>query len=48
MEKPDAVPGCGDSKLLGARNKWLLAHPDSAEAAHGAAIRLTGSNINIE
>lgn len=47
-EKPETVSDCGDSKLLWARNKWLLAHADSAEAAQGAAVRLTGSNINIE
>ena len=30
-----------------ARNKWLLAHPDSSEAASGAYIGLTGENIDI-
>lgn len=46
-EKPEAVPGCGDSKLLWARNKWLLAHPDSAEAGQGAYVGLSGENIDI-
>lgn len=47
-EKPAAVPDCGDSKLLWARNKWLLAHPDSANAAQGAHVGLSGENIDIK
>ena len=47
-EKPDAVSDCGDSKLLWARNKWLLAHPDSAEAGRGAYVGLCGENIDIK
>ncbi len=34
-------------ETLWARNKWLLAHPDSAEAKDGAKARLTGVNIDI-
>ncbi|MBE5804130.1 MAG: DUF4867 family protein [Clostridiales bacterium] len=34
-------------KMLWARNKWLLAHPDSSEAAQGAVVALTGENIDI-
>ncbi len=30
-----------------ARNKWLLAHPQSGEAAGGAYVGLTGENIDI-
>jgi hypothetical protein len=30
-----------------ARNKWLLAHPESSEAAGGAVIGLKGVNIDI-
>ena len=30
-----------------ARNKWLIAHPDSAEAADGAQVGITGDNIDI-
>ena len=37
----------GDDVLLWACNKWLLAHPDSAEAAQGAHPGLTGENIDI-
>ena len=36
-----------EDKLLWARNKWLLAHPDSAEAKDGAWVGLTGENIDI-
>ena len=34
-------------KMLWARNKWLLAHPESSEAAAGAVVALTGENIDI-
>lgn len=46
-DKPEVGPDYGDSVLLWARNKWLLAHPDSAEAKQGAAVRLSGLNIDI-
>ena len=36
-----------EDRLLWARNKWLLAHPDSEEAKKGAIIALTGENIDI-
>jgi len=36
-----------EDKLLWAQNKWLLAHPDSVEAKQGAAVRLSGLNIDI-
>lgn len=36
-----------EDQLLWARNKWLLAHEDSAEAGQGAAVRLSGGNIDI-
>ncbi|HIT34184.1 MAG TPA: DUF4867 family protein [Candidatus Faecousia intestinigallinarum] len=36
-----------EDELLAARNKWLLAHPDSAEAKSGAKIGLIGENIDI-
>ena len=38
----------GDDVYLWACNKWLLALPDSAEAAQGAMAALTGENIDIE
>ena len=33
--------------MIWARNKWLLAHPDSDEAKQGAVVALTGENIDI-
>ena len=36
-----------EDKMLWARNKWLLAHPESDEAAAGAYIGLTGENIDL-
>lgn len=45
--KPAIDPLNGEDKTLWACNKWLLAHPDSAEAAQGAVVALTGENINI-
>ena len=31
-----------------ARNKWLLAHPESKQAKNGAHIGLSGDNIDIK
>ena len=36
-----------EDKMLWARNKWLIAHPESAEASQGAYVGLTGENIDI-
>ena len=36
-----------EDNLLWARNKWLLAHPESSEAAQGAYVGLKGENIDI-
>lgn len=46
-DTPGIVTGSEEDKLLRARNKWLLAHPDSPEAKDGAYIGLTGDNINV-
>lgn len=40
------APNAAD-KTLWARNKWLLAHADSAEAAQGAVVALKGKNLDI-
>lgn len=37
-----------EDKLLWARNKWLVAHPDSNEAKDGAFAGLTGENITVD
>ena len=46
-EKPAITAGNDEDRLLWARNKWLIAHPESAEAADGAYVGLTGENIDI-
>lgn len=45
--KPEIAPLNAEDKLLWACNKWLLAHPESNEAAKGAQCALTGENIDI-
>jgi len=45
---PIPAPKCQEDKLLWARNKWLMAHPDAPEAAQGAYVGLTGKNITID
>ena len=44
---PGAKPLNEEDRWLTARNKWLLAHPDSSEAKKGAHIGLKGVNIDI-
>ena len=46
-EKPDFEPKCEEDTWMTARNKWLLAHPDSKEAKRGAHIGLSGENLAI-
>ena len=46
-DKPAITPGNAEDRLLWARNKWLLAHPDSAQAAQGAYIGLMGENLDL-
>lgn len=46
-DKPEIKAGSEEDQRLWARNKWLLAHPDSDEAKEGAYIGLTGKNIDI-
>lgn len=45
--KPEITPVNDEDKLLWACNKWLLAHPESSEAAQGAVAALEGVNIDI-
>jgi hypothetical protein len=45
--RPEGIVAAGDSELLWANNKWLLAHPESAEAAQGAKVALVGENVDI-
>ncbi len=44
---PAITPKNDEDTWMTARNKWLLAHPDSDEAKNGAHIGLTGENIDI-
>ena len=44
---PGAKPMNEEDTWLTARNKWLLAHPESDEAKGGAHIGLKGVNIDI-
>ncbi len=46
-DKPDVPARTAEDALLWARNKWLLAHADSPEAAQGAPVRLSGDNLDI-
>lgn len=46
-EKPNIKNIDEEDKLLWARNKWLIAHPDSSEAKAGAFVGLSGINIDI-
>lgn len=46
-EKPAIVAQNEEDRWLLARNKWLLAHPDSPEAAQGAYVGLRGENIDV-
>jgi hypothetical protein len=39
------APAKGD--LLFAKNKWLIAHPESPSAARGAHVGITGKNLEI-
>lgn len=46
-KKPDIIQITDEDKFLWARNKWLLAHPETDEAAQGAYVGLTGENIDV-
>ena len=46
-DKPAIQELSAEDKLLWARNKWLLAHAESSEAAQGAYVGLVGENIDI-
>ena len=46
-EKPAIEPQNDEDRMLWARNKWLLAHPESRQAGLGAWIGLKGENIDL-
>ena len=47
LEKPVITPKNFEDRILGACNKWLLAHKESAEAAEGAYVGLVGENLDL-
>ena len=47
-DKPVFAAKNEEDRWMTARNKWLLAHPESKEAKNGAHIGLSGVNINIK
>jgi len=46
-ERPIMEDRTQEDTYLTARNKWLLAHPESDEAKGGAKVGLSGENIDI-
>ena len=46
-DKPEIAIRTEEDTFMTARNKWLLAHPESDEAKNGAKVGLTGENIDI-
>jgi len=46
-EKPEVTAAASEDRMLWACNKWLLAHPESAEAKAGAWVGLAGPNTDI-
>ncbi len=46
-DRPIMANRTPEDAILTARNKWLLAHPESSEAQGGAKVGLTGENIDI-
>lgn len=46
-EKPNLTPRNEEDRWMTARNKWLLAHEEAAEAKDGAYVGLKGVNIDL-
>ena len=46
-DRPVMANKTPEDELMTARNKWLLAHPESNEAKNGAKVGLSGENIDI-
>lgn len=48
---PIELPGSdavGETRLLWMRNKWLLCHPESPQAAKGAYVGIHGENLTVK
>lgn len=46
-EAPVLAAPKGEETWMTARNKWLLAHPETSEAASGAYVGLRGENLDL-
>ena len=46
-EKPEIEIKNQEDRMMTACNKWLIAHPDTAEAASGAFVGLKGKNLDL-
>ena len=46
-EKPDGVSGDRESRLMTARNKWLIASEGTNEAAQGALVGIFGPKVQL-
>ena len=46
-EMPELASPAGDAGMLRVLNKWLIAHPQSAEASDGAHVGIAGENPSI-
>lgn len=46
-DKPNMTPKNAEDRMLRARNKWLVAHPEADESNDGAHVGITGENIDI-
>ena len=46
-DRPNIENLTPEDEIMTARNKWLLAHPESSEAKGGAKVGLKGENIDI-
>ena len=41
------LPATGESRLMTAKNKWLIAHPESGLDKDGAFVGLVGENLRV-
>lgn len=46
-EKPEITPAFQEDRLMTAKNKWLIAHPESGLDKDGAFVGLKGENLTV-
>lgn len=46
-EKPQFAPALPEDRLMTAKNKWLIAHPESGLEKDGAFVGLKGENLTV-